>query len=139
MGWPIWAVMRRTWRLRPSTILPRASRWGSLYDREWRIARPHRRFIHDAGPGGQVMPSLSSTPARRAASFPRSARLPPAPSRSWGSSLRLGEARLQLAVVGEQQSLAVAVEPARGIDAGLGDVIPRVRGPPSSVNWQSTM
>ena len=66
----MWAVMRRTWRC-PSTILISSQQVGISLRLAHGGLRGHtRRVIHDARAlAGRVMPSLSSTPARRAASF----------------------------------------------------------------------
>ncbi len=90
-----------------------------------RIARPHRRFIHDARPGGQghAVIELHSGAQGSQLLFARDPfHLHPV---GLGGLLPwLGEARLQLAVVGEQQQpLAVAIEPPCGVDAGFPDVI----------------
>ena len=90
-----------------------------------RIARPHRRFIHDARPGGQGHAVIELHTGAQGGQF-LLARDPfhLHPVGLGGLLPRLGEARLQLAIVGEQQQpLAVAIEPPCGIDAGLFDVI----------------
>ncbi len=90
-----------------------------------RIARPHRRFIHDTRPGGQGHAVVELHAGAQGGQF-LFARDPfhLHPVGLGGLLPRLGEARLHLAIVGEQQQpLAVAIEPPCGIDAGLFDVI----------------
>ncbi len=90
-----------------------------------RIAWPHRGFLHDARPGGQGHAVVELYPGAQGGQFLLARHAFHLYPVGLGGLLpRLGEARLQLAVVGEQQEpLAVAIEPACGIDAGLGDVI----------------
>ncbi|CAJ1811646.1 hypothetical protein LMBIIBHN_01351 [Aeromonas salmonicida] len=95
----------------------------ALADR--RIAWPHIGLIHEPCLGGQCQAVVEFNPGAQGGQFlfARYAfHLHPV---SLGRLLsRLGEASLQLAVVGEQQEpLAVTVQPAGGIDAGLLDVI----------------
>ena len=128
--WPIWAVMRRTWRLRPSTIYlepaggdPLRSRMGGL--------RGHTA-------GSSMMQSRRQGHAviefhqRAAAQFLLARHAFHLRSRCQGLSPGWVRRACSLRVVGEQRRPRCrAVRPARGIDAGLGDVILRgSRGPP---------
>ena len=90
-----------------------------------RVAWPHRRVIHDARPGGQGHAVVEFHTGAKGGQFllARDA-FHLHPVGLGGLLSRLGEACLQLAVVGEQQEpFAVSIQPARGIDAGLFDVI----------------
>ena len=124
VGRPTAAVMRRTWRLRPSRRSSCSQAVGTV--RRWRIGgwRSGRVGGGDGlGPRGQGASPLDLHPV-------------PQMAQGWlpGRPLHLhqvaapvplawiGEGLLQAAIAGEQQQpLAVGVESAGGVDVGAGD------------------
>ena len=130
VGWPTAAVIRRTCRLRPSVIVSLIQQSGTVLRMRTGGSRGQSAggAIRSAS-AGRVIPSLSRTPSRSAASAASSI----SPS-IWtryvlGCLNRgIGDPRLEPAVVGEQeQPLAVEIEAARGIDAGHVEMVGQCR------------
>ena len=123
VGCPTAAVIRRTWRLRPSRIVKRSQAVGTFLRNRIGTERSGGaglgQQLNLGGPGSTVV-QVNAPPQASSAS-------------AAGNSLdldqiglgmlepRVGQAMRQAAVVGqEEQALAVAVEPADRIDPGIG-------------------
>ena len=122
VGWPTAAVMRRTWRLRPSVSVISSQAVGTFSaEADRRVARREVRLgveeLHEAGKRAAVgeLHAAAQLLERRVVGHA----LDLDPVRARMAFFRIGQTMVEPAVVGEQQqALAVVIEAARGIDSG---------------------
>ena len=143
VGWPTAAVIRRTWRFRPSRSTRRSQAVGTFL----------RNRIGTGRSGRSGSSSSSSASTGRGSGRPEDdAPAKGVERRRFRDLLDLGQVGLGMLdagvgqamgerpVVGqEEQALAVPVEPAHRVDPGTGtNGLSGSPGPPSSVNWVRT-